>query len=300
MAASAAASARQNHNLKGLTAMLIAVGALSLMDGCLKFLSPHYPALQVASMRGLSTLPIVLTWVAFTGGFAQLLRVRFPLHLLRGVIGIGMLAGFTFALRQLPLADAYAIFFIAPLLITALAVPILGERVEARRWIAIGIGFAGVLIVLRPTGASALTISGLAVVFTAFGYALSAITVRILSRTDSPQSIVFWVMCFVGVGAGLFALPDWRPIQPNHWIVILALAVTGSLGQWAITEAFRWGEASFVAPFEYTALAWGAGLDWYLWNTVPGWITLAGAAVIIASGLYLIRRERVHVEAEHP
>lgn len=280
--------------------MLIAVGSLSLMDACLKYLSPHYPALQVASMRGLSTLPIVLVWVAFSGGFGQLLRVRYPLHIARGLLGIAMLGAFTFAMRYLPLADAYAIFFVAPLLITALAVPILGERVEAGRWVAIGVGFAGVLIVLRPTGASALTIPGLAVLFTAFGYALSAITVRVLSRTDTSQSIVFWVMAIVGVGAGLLALPVWRPIQPGHWAVIGALAVTGSLGQWAITEAFRRGEASFIAPFEYTALAWGVGLDWYLWQTVPGWITLAGAGVIIASGVYLIRRERVHVEAEHP
>ncbi len=280
--------------------MLIAVGALSLMDACLKHLSPHYPALQVASLRGLSTLPLVIAWTAFSGGFGQLLRVRYPLHIARGLIGIGMLGAFTYAVRYLPLADAYSIFFVAPLLITALAMPILGERVDSRRWIAIGVGFAGVLIVLRPTGAGALTIPGLAVLFCAFGYALSAITVRVLSRTDSSPSIVFWVMAIVGVGAGLLALPVWRPIQPGHWWVIGALAVTGSLGQWAITEAFRQGEASFIAPFEYTALAWGVGLDWYLWGTVPGWITLAGAAVIIASGVYLIRRERVHVEAEHP
>src|ERR1700741_1440672 len=236
--AAAASASRHLDNVRGLTAMMIAVGALSLMDACLKFLSPHYPALQIASLRGLSTLPIVLTWVAVRGGFGQLVRVRFPLHLLRGVMGIGMLTAFTFAVRHLPLADAYAIFFVAPLLITALAVPLLGERVEARRWLAIAVGFVGVLIVLRPTGASALTVPGLAVLACATGYALSAITVRVLSRTDTTQSMVFWVMTIVGVGAGLLAFPVWRAIQPEHWLVIAAMGVTGSLGQWAITEAF--------------------------------------------------------------
>ncbi|MBI4521580.1 MAG: DMT family transporter [Gemmatimonadetes bacterium] len=280
--------------------MLVAVGALSLMDACLKLLAPHYSALQVASLRGLSTLPIVLVWVGLRGGYGQLLRVRFGLHLLRGVIGIVMLAAFTYGVRYLPLAEAYSIFFVAPLMITALAVPILRERVDGRRWLAIAVGFSSVLIVLRPTGTAALTIPGLAVLATAVGYALSAITVRVLGRTDTTESMVFWLMTMIGLGAGLLALPVWRPIESTHWQVIVGMAISGSLGQWAITEAFRRGEASLIAPFEYTALAWGVGLDWFLWRTVPALVTLAGAGVIIASGVYLIRRERVHVEAEHP
>jgi drug/metabolite transporter (DMT)-like permease len=300
VAAAGSTSGTSRENLRGVAAMLVAVATLSLMDGCLKVLSPHYAPLQVASIRGLSTLPVVLVWVTVSGGFGQLVRVRWPLHVARGLLGIGMLSAFTFGVRHLPLADAYSIFFVAPLLITALAVPILRERVDWRRWLAIGVGFVGVLIVLRPTGASALSAPGLAVLFCALGYALSAITVRILSRTDSTQAMMFWVMFIVGVGAGALAFPSWRPVQDGHWIVILGIAVTGSVGQWAVTEAFRHGEASFVAPFEYTALAWGMGLDWFFWKTVPAPVTLVGAAVIIASGIYLLRRERVHSEAEHP
>lgn len=280
--------------------MLIAVGALSLMDGCIKLLAPHYSPFQVAAIRGLSALPFITLWVGFRGGYGQLIRVRFWLHLSRAALGIMMLASFSYALRQLPLTEAYSIFFVAPLLITALAVLVLKEKVDWTRWLAIAIGFCGVLIVLRPRGSGALTISGLAVLATAVGYALSAITVRILGRTDSTQSMMFWLMFLVGVGAGLLALPDWRPIQSVHWPVIAGIALTGSLGQFAITEAFRLGEASFIAPFEYTALAWGVGLDWFVWRTTPAPITMLGAFVIIASGLYLVRRERVHVEAEHP
>jgi drug/metabolite transporter (DMT)-like permease len=291
---------KSRDNLRGVAAMIVAVGALSLMDASIKILAPHYAPLQVASLRGLSTLPLVLAWVAWSGGFGQLLRVRFHLHLARAAMGIGMLAAFDYAVRYLPLAEAYTIFFVAPLLITALAVPLLRETVDWRRWVAIGIGFAGVMIVLRPTGGSALTIPGLAVLLAAVGYALSAITVRVLGRTDSTQSMVFWLMLMVGLGAGLLALPVWRPIQATHWPAIAGMAVTGSLGQWAITEAFRRGEASVVAPFEYTALAWGVAIDWFIWQTLPTTLVLAGAAVIIASGVYLIRRERVHVEAEHP
>jgi drug/metabolite transporter (DMT)-like permease len=296
----AAALATPRDNARGIAAMLIAVGALSLMDACLKILAPHYPALQVTAIRALAALPIILVWVGVTSSVRDLLRIRFPLHLARAVIGISMLTTFTFGVRHLPLADAYSIFFLAPLLITAFAALLLGERVDRQRWIAIGIGFLGVLIVLRPTGSTALTLPGLAVLWTAIGYALSAITVRVLGRTDSTQSMVFWLMTMTAVGAGLLALPSWRPIQPGHWIAIGGIAVTGSVGQWAITEAFRRGEASAVAPFEFTALAWGVALDWFLWRTLPTPITLIGAGVIIASGVYLFRRESVHVEAEHP
>ena len=280
--------------------MILAVGALSLMDACLKTLAPHYSPFQVASLRGLSTLPFIVVWVGMRGGFGQLLRVRFGLHIARGMLGIMMLATFAYAIRHLPLAETYSIFFVAPLLITILAVVILKEQVDWTRWLAIAIGFCGVIIVLRPTGARALTIPGLAVLACAVGYALSAVIIRVLGRTDSTESMMFWLMALVGIGAGLLALPGWRPIQSAHWPVIAGIAVFGSIGQLAITEAFKVGESSFIAPFEYTALAWGVGLDWFVWRTVPAPVTIVGAFVIIASGLYLVRRERVHVEAEHP
>lgn len=280
--------------------MLIAVASFSLMDAGLKALSGTYPPLQVASIRGLASLPIIMIWIAASGGFGQLVRVRFPLHLLRAVLGITMLSTFVYGVRRLPLSEAYSIFFVAPLLITAFAALILRERVEWPRWVAILIGLTGVLIVLRPTGAGVVTLAGLSVLVCATGYALSAITVRVLGRTDTTQSMVFWLMLMTGTGAGLLALPRWKAVQQEHWLVIGVIAITGSLGQWAITEAFRRGEASFVAPFEYTALAWGVALDWIFWRAIPGRATFIGAAIVIASGLYLIRRERVHVEAEHP
>lgn len=280
--------------------MIVGVGALSLMDACIKTLAPHYSGLQIASLRGFSTLPFIIAWVGFHGGYGQLLRVRFGLHALRAALSIMMLAMFAYALRYLPLAQAYSIFFAAPLMITVLAVIILKEKVDWSRWLAIAVGFCGVLVVLRPTAAGALTIPGLAVLATAVGYALSAITVRVLGRTDSTESMIFWLMFLVAVGAGALAMPHWQPIQPADWIIIAGLGVSGSLGQFALTEAFRLGEASFIAPFEYTALAWGVGLDWFIWKTVPAQVTMIGAFVIIASGLYLVRRERIHVEAEHP
>lgn len=280
--------------------MLASVMLFSLMDAGLKTLSAHYPAFQVAALRGLASLPLVLVWALATAGPRALVQVRWSLHLLRGVLGITMMASFVYALRSLPLSTAYSIFFVAPLLITALSVPILGERVGPRRWVAIAVGLLGVLVVLRPTGAGMLTLAGGAVLLAALGYAVSAITVRVLARTDSTQAITFWLLALMALGAGVLAMPGWVSLHGEHVWIVAAIGIAGALGQYTITEAFRVGEASLIAPLEYTALVWGVGLDLLLWKVLPDGLTWAGAAIIVASGLYLLRRERVHAEAEHP
>jgi drug/metabolite transporter (DMT)-like permease len=299
MAAETAAVATRRR-WRAIALMLLCVGVFSLMDAGLKTLSAHYPPFQVAALRGAASLPWLLAWALLSTGLAPLLRVRWPLHLLRGLLGITMMAAFVYALRTLPLSTAYSIFFVAPLLITALSVPFLGERVGPRRWIAIAVGFAGVLVVLRPTSAGMLTTAGLAVLLAALGYAVSAITVRVLARTDSTQAMVVWLMLLMAVGAGLLAWPTWTPLRVEHAWIILGIGIAGALGQWAITEAFRLGEASLLAPLEYTALVWGVLLDATLWGVLPDTVTWLGAGIIVASGLYLLRRERVHAEAEHP
>jgi len=272
--------------------MLAAVGLFALMDAGMKLLSAHYPSLQVAALRGASSLPLVLLWALTTTGWRPLLRVRWPLHLLRGGLGVVMIACFVYALRTLPLSTAYAIFFVAPLLITALSVPVLREHVGARRWLAIAIGFAGVVVVLRPSGEGMLTAAGFAVLVAALGYAVSAITVRVLARSDSNQAMVVWLLAIMAGGAGLLAAPGWLPLRGEDAWIIAGVGISGALGQWAITEAFRLGEASLLAPLEYSALAWGVGLDLALWGVVPDAVTWLGAAIIVASGLYLLRREK--------
>jgi drug/metabolite transporter (DMT)-like permease len=280
--------------------MLAAVAVFSLMDAGLKQLSGHYPSMQVAALRGAASLPLVLAWALLTTGWRPLLRVRWPLHLLRGVLGVMMIAAFVYGVRTLPLSTAYSIFFVAPLLITALSGPLLGERVGRRRWIAIGTGLIGVLIVLRPTGEGMMTTAGLAVLASALGYAVAAITVRVLAGTDSTQAMVVWMMASMAVGAGALAAPGWVALRGDHAWLIAGVGIAGALGQYGITEAFRRGEASLLAPLEYSALLWGAVLDLVLWQVLPDGITWMGAAVIVASGLYLVRREPVHVEAGHP
>ena len=280
--------------------MLIAVAMFALMDTAMKLLAAHYPAIQVTALRSLSSLPLVCAYIAYRRKFSGVARVRWPLHLLRGGLGIAMLTLFAYALKSLPLADAYSIFFIAPALITGLSVFVLKEKVDALQWGAIVVGLIGVLVVLRPDGASFISLAGLAVLGAAACYAVSAIASRILSRTDASEHIMFWLLVTMGSGSVAMAWQGWVAIRAEDWLIICGLALSGFLGQLAITIAFSMGKASIVAPFEYSALAWGVAIDWLLWNTLPDAYTLLGAAIIIGSGIYLVRREAVHAEAEHP
>ena len=279
----------------------MAVACFSLMDAGMKQLSSSYPTLQVTFLRGAASLPFVLVWVLATAGPRSLIPVRWGLHLLRGLLGMAMIGCFVFALRSLPLSTAYTIYFVAPLLIAALSVPLLGEHVGPRRWIAIGIGLVGVLVVLRPGVDGFISVPGLMVLLAATAYAVAAITVSMLTRTDTPQSMVVWFLVILALGAGLLAIPDWQPLQLGHAALIAGMGLAGAGGQVALTRAFQLGEASLIAPLEYTGLVWVIGWDLAFWGVLPDRFTWLGAAIIVASGLYLLHRERVRqVRAPQP
>jgi drug/metabolite transporter (DMT)-like permease len=276
-------------NGRGILAMLLAMVSFSLMDAALKALAGHYPVMQVAALRALVSLPLVLGYLWWRRAFPGLWEVRWPLHALRALLGVAMLSLFSFALRSLPLSEAYALFFIAPLLIAALSAPLLGETVSRENWWAILVGFAGVLIVLRPSGSGLVSLAGWAVLGAAACYAISAISVRYLARTDSGESMVFWQLFGVALIAGAWAAPDWLALRGDDagWLALLGLS--GFIGQLAITEAFRIAPPALVTPYEYSALAWGLALDALIWQTLPDAIVLVGALVIVASGVYLAR-----------
>ena len=272
--------------------MLAAVASFSLMDAGMKLLSAHYPPLQVTLLRGAASLPFVLVWVLASAGVRSIVPVRWGLHLLRGVLGMVMIGCFVYALRRMPLSTAYTLYFVAPLLVAALSVPLLGERVGPRRWTAIGIGMLGVVVVLRPGVDGLVSLPGLMVLLAATAYAIAAVTVSLLTRTDTPQSMVVWFLAIMAVGAGLAAIPGWVPLRWEHAALILGMGLAGAFGQIALTSAFMRGDASMIAPLEYTGLVWVIAWDWLLWQTLPDTATWTGAAIIVASGLYLLRRER--------
>ena len=280
-------------NLRSIVAMLAAAAMFSCMDALLKVLAGTYSPMQVTAMRGLASMPLVCVYIAWRHEFGAVFsrRLRWRLHLLRGVLGVATMILFTLGLRSMGIAEAYTLTFIAPLIVTILAGPVLKETVRPRHWGAIAVGLCGVLIALRPDQSAFFSTGAMAVLAAAVTYALGSVIGRLLSRTEPSVTLVFWSTTSMSVGGGLLGAAVWIDVVPAHWPVLLGLAVTGFLAQLAITEAFRHGQASAVAPFEYSALAWAVALDWLFWNAVPDGYTLAGGAVIIASGIYLIRRE---------
>jgi drug/metabolite transporter (DMT)-like permease len=283
--------------------MLCAVSLFSVMDAMMKLLAEHYPPMQVTALRGLAAVPFLLLPIAIRGRWSKLRTSRWHWHAGRAAIGVIMLWTFIYAVHQLSLADTYAIFMCAPLLIAALSVPLLRERVSIGQWVAIAIGLAGVIVMLRPTGSGWATLGGLAAVLSAVCYAGSAIALRVMSRSETTESLVLYFTLLLSLGAGLLALPGWRAMNMVDLPLVLGVGVCGAAAQHLITRAFTNAPASVIAPFEYTALLWGVLLDFAIWHVLPGTLTLVGGAVVIAAGLYLIARESqapVTIEAEHP
>lgn len=279
--------------VRGVTAMVAACAAFACMDALMKLLAASYPPAQVTALRGLAALPLVCLYVLWRGEMGAVFsrRLRWKLHLLRGAIVVPMMLLFTYGLRLLDLAEAYTLSFVAPLFIAMLSVPLLREVVLPRHWAAIVVGFVGVVVALRPEQGAFLSLGALAILAAAVCYALSNILGRLISRSEPNATLVFWTTASLALGGSLLAAAQWVPVQASHGWLLAGLALFGFLGQLAISEAFRHGQAAVVAPFEYTGLAWAIVLDWVLWQASPDRWTLAGGAIIIASGLYLVRRE---------
>ena len=283
----------QSSHVRGLLCMVAAVATFSVMDMTMKRLVETYPAMQVTFLRASASLPFLLLGSALFGRWRDLVPQRLVLHVVRGVLAVMTLWLFVYAVRFLSLADTYAIFMSAPLLITALSVPMLGEHVGWRRWIAVIVGLLGVLVVLKPTGQGLITLGGLSALAAALGYALSALTIRVLSRTDSSAATIFWSLLFVTVVSGLISAFQWVDLRWQHWPWVFAVGLSGAAGQYFITRAFRLTAPASLAPIEYTALIWGMIFDYVLWFAVPSARMLAGATIIVGSGMYVIYRERM-------
>ncbi len=284
-----------DNPIKGILAMLLAVLLFSAMDAAMKQLTANYGPMQITCLRAACAWPFIMLWLAKTDRLKHLLQARWSLHFFRAVLGIIMLAAFIKSLETLSLADAYSIFFASPLLITLLSVWWLKDKVNTKQWVAIFVGLAAVIYMLKPTGDNLLSIGALMVFIAAICYAVSAITVRILAKSDHAGNMVFWLMTLIMVGAGALAFPTWQPLQLDHWPLFLVIGCTGAAGQVFITEAFRLAPPAVIAPFEYTALIWGLGFDIVLWQHYPSLSMLLGAGVIMASGLYLIwQQNRSH------
>ncbi len=269
------------------------VAFLVANDAIAKLLTDRYAPIQIVFLRNLIAVPIITVIILTVFGSVSLRTGHLRLHALRGALMVtGAWLYFT-ALIHMPLAEATALVFSAPIFITALSVPLLGEHVGWRRWGAVLLGFIGVLVIVRP-GSAAFQLAALLPVGTALCYALFMITARWINRAERLWTMMLFAMLFPMIYAAPFAIAGWAPVEASDIVLFVALAVFGSLGLALIGQAFRMAPAAIVAPFDYTALIWATGLGWLIWGDVPMVWTILGAAIIVASGIIIILRESTH------
>lgn len=270
--------------------MIVAVAMLASQSAVVKLIGTDYHALQVAFIRNFVAVFVLAPFVFKGGGIVALRTKRPGLHLLRSVTGITGICCFFYAVQRLPVADVTVISQAVPLFVTALAVPFLKERVGWRRWSAVALGFGGVMLALGPldqtTNAAYVAVAGTLL------WSITILAIRSLGATENPATTTFYYMVFGTLAAGLAQPWVWLTPPDELWLLFVLAGVLGGIAQLLIAYSLKFGEASLVSPFNYTAIIWGIALDLALWSVWPSLWTLAGAGVITAAGLYIFRRER--------
>jgi len=269
--------------------LLGVAGGLGL-DLCAKALLASYSLEQFVLLRSIFGLLIFITMMRRYGGVENLKTKKWPWHLLRTLLASGAMFGFFYGLARMPLVNALTLGFTAPLMVTALSVPFLGEHVGWRRWTAVVFGFIGVLIILRP-GAGLMTPAAMAVIAAAFCYACLAITARKLSTTETSYSLSVYVITGPLLISGILLPGNWATPSVPGWGLFMLAGACSSIAWVGIIGGYRRASPAMLAPFEYTALIGGAIAGYFFWNEVPDRWVVTGATVIIGSGLFVVYRE---------
>ena len=294
------------NNPRGIAMLVIGLALFGVQDVLVKMLSGEIAVMEVVFFR--SPVALIIAWwvVRREGGLHMLLTRNIKLITLRGLIGLSCYTSYYMALAMLPLADVIVIAFSAPLFVAALAVPILGERLDLLRSIAVLVGFVGVIIAMDPTGVTDPAV--LLAVYAAISYAAQSIITRKLGSTESGGSLAFWHLlifwlgsCLAGLtlGSGWLLTPDSHPsiafllrawtvptMEQAQWLLIIGLIA--GCGFYLLSQAYRIGQASSVAPFEFSAIIWGVLWGFLVWQQLPDAQMWTGMSLIVASGLFLL------------
>jgi drug/metabolite transporter (DMT)-like permease len=275
--------------IQGGIYMTLAAALFSVMNLIIRLASEHVHPLEIPFFRNLFALLFMVPW-ALQAGITNLKTRQLKMHIVRAVVGVAsMLAWFT-AISIIPLAEAVALSFTAPLFVTIGAALLLGEVVRARRWTATAIGFCGTLVVLRP-GVADVTLLTLLPVGAALLMAASMLCVKVLARTEAPAVIVFYMGLLMTPLSLIPALTVWQWPSPTAWGLFVLLGLIASTSHIFFTRAFAKCDASAVQPFDFARLPFIALLGYLFFDEVPsGWIWLGGA-MIAASAIYIARRE---------
>ncbi len=295
---------RAQNKLKAIAFITLAVGFATSQDAIVKFLSGSFPAYEIMAFRGLMAIPFLSVWQARGVGFKAMKTPLFGLVMVRSIILCSAYFSFILAIAVMPLANAVAIYFTMPFFMASMVGKGLGEKVPLYRWLAIAVGFIGVVITLRP-GVSTFQPASLLALYSAFGYAVGQMMSRHISQTVSPIVIsnwqnLFYIAAAIVIGAvvygtgyaGTDAMPSLTKIfqwPGNSEIGILVLlGIFSAISATSFISAYQNAEANFVAPFEYTAMIWAVLFGVFVFNDFPDIYTWIGAAVVIGAGLFML------------
>lgn len=280
-------------NGRGILLVIGAFAVFGVQDGLTKHIAQSVDVTQMLLVRFTVFAAFVTYWVHRRSSVRVAVRSKRPVfQVFRSALILAEIGVFVIAVKTLPLADTHAIFASAPLIVTALSVPLLGEPVGARRWAAVCVGFLGVLVILRP-GLGVMQPEALLALLAGFMFALYIVLTRKISRVDSTDTSILY-MGWTGFAIMAVIGPFyWRWPTPEEWMFLAFLSTTSIIGHILFTMALEAAPAAVLQPFQYTVLVWATVIGLVIFDDVPDTLTIAGAAIVVASGLYTIYRERV-------
>jgi drug/metabolite transporter (DMT)-like permease len=279
----------QDHERLGILCMLASGLLFAITNVLIKQLSGAHPTTEIMFFRNLFALPVALLLVVHAGGLHLLKTQQIGGHVLRGGLGLCAMGLLFFAFAHLPVADTIAIYFVTPLIILLLSGRFLGETVRLGQWIAAVVGLIGVMFIVRPSG-DGIQIGALAALGSCIFYAIVALLLRRLSRTEPTATITWYYALFCTLATLPFAPFGWTVPTPGDFGLFLLLGLCGGGAQYFLTHSFRNARASLVAPFDYAQLLWTIAGGWIVFGEIPTWASWTGAALIVGSGLYVLRK----------
>ena len=287
--------ARARARRRGILLLIGATAAFAFSAAFAKALAGRIPVAEVILFRNLFALPALLPVLLAGGGLAALATRNPVSHAARTLFGLMGMVGSFYGYVHLPIATVTALGFTMPLFLTVLSVPLLGETVGWRRGLAVMVGFLGVLLMVWPGGGGFAGQSGLAVLLCqlgAVGWALAMITIRRMGEAgESSIAIVVWFAIGAAAVAGLASLPVWVTPSGVEWLLLGGIGLVSALAQVLMTSAYRSGETTLLAPFEYTAILWTTTMGAVFWAELPDGWDFAGIAVLVGAGIYIWHRE---------
>lgn len=311
MTATAALSPPRQDTALGVLCLCAGIGLFAIQDLILKLLSDSYPLSEAMVLRGATALPILVLLAMRDGGIGTLFTPAMGRMVLRGAVMFLAYAAYYIALPALPIATAVALYFSAPLFITVLSVIWLKESVGWRRWSAVALGFAGVLVMLRP-GTGAVDAAAFLVLASGLCYAVSMILARRLGQTETAAAMAFWgnfvflmiaLALALAFGDGRFAMDShpslaflfraWVWPNPIDAALMCGCGIIAALGLTLLTQAYRIADSNAVAPFEYSYMLWAVIWGWVFFSEWPDLLSWAGIAIIVAAGLLVLWREKL-------